>query len=217
MPVYFVEVQFYHRANIYADLMAKIFTYLKQHQHDRDFCGVVLFATRSFEPKSLANYEPYLKAGKIKAFYLDEMEEPADTPLVLSIMHLIQKAEEQAPARAQELIARARSEIGDRSQRESLLQLIERILVYKLPGLGFKEIQAMFQIHDIRESRFYQEAKKDGVQEGIVIGIEKGIEKGIALTIARMAANKMDEAQIAAILEMDVEEVRKAMATAKQD
>src|SRR5271155_4120981 len=51
IPVYFVEVQFYHRGNIYADLLAKIFTYLKQNEHDRDFCGVVLFATRSFEPK----------------------------------------------------------------------------------------------------------------------------------------------------------------------
>jgi len=50
LPLYFVEVQFYVRASIFADLMAKVFTYLKQHDSAQDFRGVVLFASRSLVP-----------------------------------------------------------------------------------------------------------------------------------------------------------------------
>jgi predicted transposase/invertase (TIGR01784 family) len=63
-----------------------------------------------------------------------------------------------------------------------------------------EEIQTMLQIHDIRESRVYQEAKEEGVKEGI--------DKGIAIAIAKMAASKMAVAEIARILGVDVELVR---------
>ena len=203
--LYFLEVQFYHRPNIYADMMAKIFTYLKQNDHDQDFCGVVLFASRSFEPKSFANYAPYLNAGKLRPFYFDEMEEPVDAPLGLSIMHLIRKAESEAAARARELMARTRSEIGDQSLRADLLELIERILVYKLPKLNPKEIQAMLQINDLRETRFYQDIRAEVLQESI------------DSTIKKLAQNKFSDVEIAKILELDVERVRKAMDSTAQN
>jgi predicted transposase YdaD len=66
----------------------------------------------------------------------------------------------------------------------------------------------MLQLHDIRESRVYQEAKEEGLKEGI----EKGIEKGIA--IAKLAATKKTAAEIASILGMDVELVRQALTAA---
>src|SRR5947207_6021387 len=47
LPLYFLEVQFYARANIYADLLAKVYTYLKQHAPAQDFRGGGLFASRS--------------------------------------------------------------------------------------------------------------------------------------------------------------------------
>jgi len=65
----------------------------------------------------------------------------------------------------------------------------------------------MLQVHDIRESRVYQEARQEGKEEGR----EEGKEVGLALAIARMAANKMTIEQIAAILELDVERVRQVL------
>src|SRR3954471_13249355 len=56
LPLYFLEVQFYHLANVFADLLVKVYTYLKQHDPGQPFCGVVLFATRSLEPAKLAPY-----------------------------------------------------------------------------------------------------------------------------------------------------------------
>jgi predicted transposase YdaD len=49
--------------------------------------------------------------------------------------------------------------------------LIETVVIYKLPRLSREGIQTMLQVHDIRESRVYQEAKEEGLKEGV----EKGI------------------------------------------
>jgi predicted transposase YdaD len=66
-----------------------------------------------------------------------------------------------------------------------------------------QEIQTMLLIKDIRESRVYQDAMKEG------------IEKGIA--IARLAAEKKSVAEIAAILKVDVELVNQVLAQADRN
>lgn len=84
--------------------------------------------------------------------------------------------------------------------RADLLELVETINIYKLAHLSRKEIQAMLQIHDIRESRVYQKA------------MEEGMEKGLA--IARLAAEKKSVEEIASNLKLDVELVRQVLARA---
>jgi len=199
LPVYFLEVQFYPLPNVYAGLLAKVYTYLKRHDPAQPYRGVVLFADRSLEPKELAPYQPLLDAGLIQRFYLEEMPEVANAPLGLSILYLIRQTESQAPATARTLVARTKAEIGDEALRADLIQLIETVIMYKLPRLGRKEIHAMLQIHDIRESRAYQEAMKEGV------------------AIARLAAENKSVAEIAAILKVDVELVRQVLAQVDPD
>jgi predicted transposase/invertase (TIGR01784 family) len=207
MKLYFVEVQFYHLPNVYAGLMAKVFTYLKQHDPGQPFCGVVLFASRSLEPKALVPYEIMMDAGQIQRFYLDEMEEPANAPLGMSILYLIRQTESQAPVTARELITRIRSEIGDESLRVVLIQLIETVIIYKLSHLSREEIQTMLQVHDIRQSRVYQEALQEGIEKGIAI----------ANDIARLAAKNKSAEEIAKDLKLDVELVRSAMVNVAQN
>ncbi len=80
----------------------------------------------------------------------------------------------------------------------------------------------MLQVHDIRETRVYQEAKEEGLKEGMEKGIEKGMEKGIEKerqrniqeklgSVAKLAALKMSAEDVAEILGLDIELVRKAM------
>jgi predicted transposase YdaD len=57
----------------------------------------------------------------------------------------------------------------------------------------------MLQVHDIRETRVYQEAKEEGRQEGI------------AHAISKLAAKKMPAEEIAATLEVDIELVRQVL------
>ncbi|HYV36650.1 MAG TPA: hypothetical protein VE988_13155 [Gemmataceae bacterium] len=62
----------------------------------------------------------------------------------------------------------------------------------------------MLKVHDIRETRVYQEAKEEGLKEGI--------KEGTVNAIVKMAAKKFPAAEIASILEVDVELVQRILA-----
>jgi predicted transposase/invertase (TIGR01784 family) len=219
LPLYFVEAQFYTVPNVFAGLLAKAYTYLKQTDPGRLFYGVVLFGTRAMAPTDLAPYQPLLDAGIIRRFYLDEMPEVENAPVGLAILYLIRHTEEQAPVAARELIARTKKEITDEALRASLIELIETVIIYKMPRLSREEIQAMLQVQDIRETRVYQEAKEEGLKEGEERGIEKGIERERQRTlqekldaISQLAALKIPAGDIARILKLDVSFVRQELA-----
>lgn len=57
----------------------------------------------------------------------------------------------------------------------------------------------MLQVHDIRESRVYQEA------------MEEGEKKKAARTIVNMAAKKMPPEEIAALVEVEIEFVHQVL------
>jgi predicted transposase YdaD len=61
------------------------------------------------------------------------------------------------------------------------LELLETVLVYKLPHFTREEIQTMFGFNDIdlKQTRFYQQAVSEGLQEGMEKGMEKGMHRGI--------------------------------------
>jgi len=73
----------------------------------------------------------------------------------------------------------------------------------------------MLQVHDIRETRVYQEAKEEGIKEGIEKGIEKGVNQerqrqlqAKLQSIAKMAASMLTPEKIAEFLDLDIELVR---------
>jgi predicted transposase/invertase (TIGR01784 family) len=207
LPLYFLEVQFYLLKSVFADVMVKAFTYLKQHDPNHQFQGVVLFASRGLEPQGQTLYQPLFDAGFIKRYYLDEMPVLADAPLGMSILQVIQQAESEAPTTARNLIARTKKEIEDEALRANLIELLETIIMYKLPRLNREEIQAMLQVHDIRQSRVYQEALEEGMEKERRQQFEKNIQ-----AITKMAALKIPPEQIAEILGLDVELVREKVA-----
>jgi predicted transposase/invertase (TIGR01784 family) len=91
--------------------------------------------------------------------------------------------------------------------RADLLQLIETIIIYKLPRLTREEIEIMLQLHDIRESRVYQEA----VEEGIEKERQRHLQEKLR-SVSKWAALNVSAADIAAILGLDLDQVNKAMA-----
>ncbi len=207
LPVYFVETQFYELQSVYANLLAKAYTYLKQHDPAQPFCAVVLFADRTLEPKGLKPYQALIRAGVLRPFFLDELPELAEAPIGLSIVYLLRQSENEAPARARELIVRSRREIDDEALRSHLIELIETIIIYKFARLSRKEIRAMLHIPDIRETRVFQ--------EGVEVGVEQERErqqKEKLKAIAEMAALKVSPKDIAKILQLDIKVVRKELA-----
>jgi predicted transposase/invertase (TIGR01784 family) len=211
LPLYFVEVQFYRLPSVFADVLVKAYTYLKQHDPGQAFYGVVLFASRALEPEELAPYQPLLDTGLLRRYYLDEMPEMAGAPLGMSILYLIRQTESQAAVTARALVARCKKEIEDAKLQTKLVEFIETVIFYKLPRLSREEIQAMLQVSDLRQTRIYQEAKEEGLQEGIEKERQRNFQEKLR-SIAKLAARKMSADDIADLLGLDVELVRKEMA-----
>lgn len=46
------------------------------------------------------------------------------------------------------------------------MELLETILIYKLPKINRQELEAMFSLSDLKQTKIYQEALEEGRQEG---------------------------------------------------
>jgi predicted transposase YdaD len=79
----------------------------------------------------------------------------------------------------------------------------------------------MLQVHDIRETRVYREAKEEGreegIKEGIKQGIKEGIKQGMRTVVIKLAASQMMAEEIAQILGLQMEEVREAIQEAEKN
>jgi predicted transposase YdaD len=77
----------------------------------------------------------------------------------ISILQLVILPEQTAVTQARELVTRAKQQIEQRISQRQILELVETIIVYKLPRLSREEIQQMlgFSDIDVKQTRFYQD------------------------------------------------------------
>ena len=123
-------------------------------------------------------------------------------------MKLIIEPEANAPSLATELADRARVEIADLAIRENLINLLETIIVYKLPHKSREEIAAMLRMSNLKETRFYQEVFTEGRQEGM--------QETQRIFIQRLVARGTRVAEIAQIVDLSVAEVEAIIAQSTQ-
>src|SRR6266852_8730457 len=62
LPLYFLEVQFQRSAKFYANLFAKVYSFLEENDPGQDWKAVAIFASRQLEPKRLGPYEELLSS-----------------------------------------------------------------------------------------------------------------------------------------------------------
>jgi predicted transposase/invertase (TIGR01784 family) len=82
-----------------------------------------------------------------------------------------------------------------------------------------KEIEAMFSLSDLRETKVYQEALEEGIEQGIEQGIERGIERGRQEgelsaklnSIPRLSVLGLTREQIAQALDLEIEQVQEVI------
>jgi predicted transposase/invertase (TIGR01784 family) len=163
-PIYFVEVQFQYKADFYWELITEINIYLNQYKPEQDWQAVALFPKRSLDVDKLTNYQQELvNSGRIKRIYLDEL--PSGS-IGMGLIELIISKENQSQELVKNLMARTKTEINNDSERQGIIELLESVLMSKFSQLSRQEIEAMFLLSDIKQTRVYQEAKEEGEQEG---------------------------------------------------
>jgi len=77
--------------------------------------------------------------------------------------------EESAVTPARNLIDQARLEIADEVIKREFLQLIETILVYKLPNKSREEIEAMFGLSEVTSPTLIRSGYSVGFQDNPAI------------------------------------------------
>ncbi|MFM6200062.1 MAG: DUF2887 domain-containing protein, partial [Dolichospermum sp.] len=85
---------------------------------------------------------------------------------------------------------------ADAENGRNLLELVERMLVYKFSSYTRQELEAMFGLTEWQQTRFYQEVRE-----------ETELETKLK-TIPRLLCEGLTVEQIARILELDIEVVR---------
>ncbi|WP_083765699.1 DUF4351 domain-containing protein [Crocosphaera subtropica] len=105
--------------------------------------------------------------------------------------------------KGKELIQKVKEEFKDTKQQESILQLIETILVYKLPKINRKEIEKMFSLSDLRETKVYQEALEEGRQQGELVAKQNLILRQLNLKIGKIYPNLEEEVKQLTLTELD--------------
>ena len=205
-PIYFTEVQFQKDPSIYLRLFSEIFTYLRENQPDLRWRATIIFKSRSIEPnaRQRESVQPLLDSDLVRCIYLNELEVSDTTPLGIKIIQLIVVKKKQFLERAKELIEQVQQQFTEESARLQLLNLLETIVVAKLPQMSRKELEAMFGVDDLKKTRFAQELIAEGKIEGKI----EGITEGKLQTVPRLVAKGFSVEEIADILQLDVEQVR---------
>jgi predicted transposase/invertase (TIGR01784 family) len=206
LAIYFAEVQFQPDKKFYSRLFAEIFNYLDKTELTNNWCGVVIFPNRNVDTGATERYTELLNSPRVTRIYLDELTAISASSIGISTVKLIIEPETTAITKAVEIVNNARQQIIDAAQQREIIQLIETILIYKLPRLSREEIEKMFGLNELKQTRFYQEVFAEGKLEGK----EEGKEEGKLETIPQLLALGLSIEQIAQALGLDEQVVRQA-------
>jgi len=128
-------------------------------------------------------YESLLN-NQVQKLYLDDLLIQENLSPNLAILKLIIVPETQAISQARYILDAAETEV----EFQRKLDLVEAILVNKLPKLTIEEIQKMLNLReaDVTQTRFYQEVLQIGRREGEQIGRREGEQAGKANLVIRL-------------------------------
>ncbi len=175
---------------------------MRQNPCKNTWRGVVIHPNRNTDTGETKDCHEFFTSQRITRIYLNELGETASLPIGIATIKLIIENEDTAIATAKELIERTKQTGNLRLQQKRLLEIIETILVYKFPKMTRKEIETMFGLSDLKQTRVYQEGKEEGTQVG---RLEAKLE-----TIPKLLALGLTVEKIAEVLGLDINQVQEA-------
>ncbi len=206
-PLYVLEVQFQPDDNLYYRLFGELFLYLRQYKPPHPWQVVIIYPSRRLEREQTLHFGEMLTLKGVKRIYLDELGESAESSLGVGVVKLVIEDASTAPALAQKLIAQAKEEVTDELTERELIDLIETIVIYKLPQKSREEIETMLGLSELKQTKVYQEALAEGEQRGE----QRGEQQAKLNAIHRMIEFGLTQEAIAHLLDLPVNEVQQAV------
>jgi len=203
--IYFAEIQFQSDDRLYERLMTETFLYLGQYRPAHLWCCVAIWARASLDGGVPLYYRRLQEIGLLQVVYLDDL--PEGESLGVSLLRLVsieeRRVDEVLTVLKGQLVA-----IADTSFQREIVELIEKVLVYKFPRLTPEELAAMFGQQELEQTRFYQELVGRGLERGLV----RGRLEGKLEAIPNMVALGLTAEQIAGALGLELAVVQTAIA-----
>jgi len=175
LPTYFIEVQFQEDRRFFDRALPEIMLYLAQNEGITDWRLVVWVARPSLLPPLPIKYR--LLSANISIVPLNQISKVSATSIGGNLIDLIVCPASQAPDKVVNLRTRLEN-LTEPTLQGLLVDLMETVLVYKFAHLSRKEIEAMFGLSELKQTRVYQEAKEEGKEEGVQIGRQEGVQIG---------------------------------------
>jgi predicted transposase/invertase (TIGR01784 family) len=196
--VYFSEFQFQPDELLYHRFFSESLLYLRRNPtlYD-DWYGVVIFPSRSMEPANTTIHRSLLNGPQVQRFYLDELGDPNQQPIGVSLMQLTIASEKQMADQAKQLMERVNREDTGLLAKNEIIEVATTIAVYKFTSLSREEVEAMLGIK-LEESRIYQDLKEEVQAEMLTATVPILLKTGMTVE------------QIAEELKVEVEAVRQA-------
>ncbi|MEG4029122.1 Rpn family recombination-promoting nuclease/putative transposase [Microcoleus sp. POL8_C6] len=210
-PFYLAEVQFQPDADLYYRIFGELFLYLRQYKPLNPWRVVVIYPNRRIEHEQMLQFQELLTSQRVQRIYLDELPEAADRSLGVKVVKLVIEPAETAAEQARHSITMARQQLSDPTVLRDLINLIETIIVYKLPQKSREEIAAMLNLSELRQTRFYQEVKQEGLEEGLEQGRQEGERQAKLEAIRRTIGLGINLDTIAQLLDLSLEFVRQTI------
>ncbi len=140
---------------------------------------VAIYPTRNVERSENRHFSYLLAAPQVRRIYLDELDSEANSSLGVGVVKLIIEGEETVAEKARWLIEQAKQQLVDEVVKANLIELIETIIVYKLPEKSREEIEAMLGLSELRQTKVYQEALEEGEQKARLEAIPELLKEGL--------------------------------------
>lgn len=186
--VIFAEFQFQKDEALYERLFSEIMLYLAYHLEVADWRAVVFYPRRSIEQKNLYRHRSLLNSEQFQVIYLEDLLDLPSEDIGIRLMQLIVAPKPDTDRHLTKFVTELKGKTNPTDR--AIIKLVSTIMLYKFPDLKREEIEAMFTISDLKQTRVY----KDAVQEGIELGIEQGIQQGIEQGIQQQIAAALERA-----------------------
>ncbi len=190
-PLIFTEVQYQKDSKIYARLFSEISLYLYQKDPVQDWQAVLIFPNPNCDPGISMHYREFFDSGRIQVVYLNQLPQKA-LGLGVQLIRLIEVNDALVP----EQLKHIKSAIlaSPQNSQNDWLELLETILVYKLPRLSRDEVKTMLSDIlnvELKQTRFYQDVFSEGQLEGRQKGRQEGRQQECIDLITRQIRYKL--------------------------
>ncbi len=163
-PRGYIEVQFQAEGGFYPRFFTEILLHLRQNPSPRPWLAVVIYPTQTIERLSPAT-APFMNLPNLHRVYLDRLPLLERANPKLWLIALIVAEDATIAPIVRKVQAHHESQPADGID---WMELLETVLVYRLPAFTREEIQQMLNFNDVslKQTRFYQDVFAEGLVEG---------------------------------------------------